>query len=666
MSRRYIPVTLILLVSLAASACHSSSSGGGAPATTTGTTTVAKGPSLQLESTGGVAGDKIEASGSGFDDSSHVEIFLDSGNGMLLSAAEVSDGAFKLDLAIPVNAIPGLHTVIAKGVTEDDGGNKAASGEEASQSLIVALPDAPVGPYDRRIHLKNRVILTADELNPDFVEEIRNATSGTTHAIVQLESLPRNFRRVQDDDGVYRALPANDLGTLKELGIEILEYLGAVDGIGTAYVAAIASSVAIDDERFGDMVRALVRLEPDDKVQPALLQALPLPEPDEPVEGGDGIVDVAQGGAGGAADPMDEDELPRDALVQFHADVTAAAAESTLADAEVDATGRAPSLWEVSATPTQLRALIEQDEVQFVELAPEGFLPTVDEARAASEVDAVHVGIGPDGMPVGLSGAGIRIGIMDNGIDSSHGDLVGKILQGLAPETDHGTQVAGVAVGTGARSDGSDDEGQPNGEDTAQWRGVAPRSNIAAFGGAYGKAEVYDDAINGLGVDVTNHSYVLQVQGFYGADVASVDGIAREDGVRIPGRPSVWAAGNNASISTRDCSGVEMEAPVVTGVVALMLEQYAETYDVNIDPPLTSMVKAVLVQTGRRATDWSMRVRLSKRSPTAKSSRASSVSRTRSMSTPSRPFPVRRSCESRSRGTTGLVNCLAPRSHPSW
>lgn len=82
------------------------------------------------------------------------------------------------------------------------------------------------------------------------------------------------------------------------------------------------------------------------------------------------------------------------------------------------------------------------------------------------------------GVPVaraeGLDGAGMRVAVLDTGIDATHPDLAGKIVasQNFAdpgqPVTDrvgHGTHVASTIVGTGAASDG-------------RYEGVAPAAQL--------------------------------------------------------------------------------------------------------------------------------------------------------------------------------------------
>jgi uncharacterized repeat protein (TIGR01451 family) len=539
---------------------------------------------------------------------------------------------------------------------------------DASQLLrgIVQLPTRPRpgdnGTYDRNIYLERR-ILRDPGVDRAFLREIK-ASSQPVHGIVQLHTLPR----------------PGDIEDVEELGINLLGYLSGKTGFGTAYLASISPQVGSQDPKFGELVRGLQRLQPGDK------KSVSLPAP--------------------SSEPMDVGIL-------FFSDVSAAEAAEVLENVGVNATRNGNSnLYEGSATGPQIEALAEEDDVQWVEPVQEA-LPTLDVVRATHNVDPVQQLNTTTGTYAGLSGQGVQIAIMDTGVDTSHNDFAGRFVRSQDDSGDHGTFVAGAAAGSGFQSDKNDNAGNPNGGTPFQWRGMAPRSGIAAYAQVNNNPAVFSDAINVRGVDVSNHSYVMDDQGHYNANIATFDQIIRGDSPGVPARPAVSTAANNGNVFPRDCDGdgnpdgsfpqypfpavppggpcptayqagyfsvlaptknsvnvasiipgsllhtpsssmgptmdgrlkpeisaigatmqstcadtsltpqglgcdggpnpgpgngyrgfggTSAAAPVIAGIMALMLEQYANTFGVNLDvaPPLPSTSKAILIQT---ATD---------------------------------------------------------------
>ncbi|GAB3451834.1 S8 family serine peptidase [Actinophytocola sediminis] len=106
--------------------------------------------------------------------------------------------------------------------------------------------------------------------------------------------------------------------------------------------------------------------------------------------------------------------------------------------------------------------------------------------RATLDQSVPQVGA-PTAWERGLTGAGVRVAVLDTGIDTDHPDLTGKAVLskdftdsgGVEDGHGHGTHVASIITGTGAASDG-------------KYRGVAPDVDLAV-------GKVLDDS--GWGTD---------------------------------------------------------------------------------------------------------------------------------------------------------------------
>lgn len=93
--------------------------------------------------------------------------------------------------------------------------------------------------------------------------------------------------------------------------------------------------------------------------------------------------------------------------------------------------------------------------------------------KASLDVSVPAVGA-PAAWSAGLTGRGVKIGVVDTGIDRDHPDFAGRIAasQSFVPgsssamdDNGHGTHVASIAAGSGAASDG-------------KYRGVAPDAEL--------------------------------------------------------------------------------------------------------------------------------------------------------------------------------------------
>ncbi len=113
----------------------------------------------------------------------------------------------------------------------------------------------------------------------------------------------------------------------------------------------------------------------------------------------------------------------------------------------------------LSIPSSAVNALAERDEVEMI---------WYDEpVHTMLDVSVPLIGA-PSVWQAGFTGKGIRVGVVDTGIDPNHLDFAGRIAQmkdftgeGPVDNNGHGTHVAGIIGGTGAASDG-------------RYKGVAP------------------------------------------------------------------------------------------------------------------------------------------------------------------------------------------------
>ncbi|HEY1402887.1 MAG TPA: S8 family serine peptidase, partial [Pyrinomonadaceae bacterium] len=147
----------------------------------------------------------------------------------------------------------------------------------------------------------------------------------------------------------------------------------------------------------------------------------------------------------------------------------------------------------ISATPDQIIALSHFPNVRSIygnrtlQLTADPAQGLTGVERARRDADLVHNNAGTP-----LSGRGVTVAVLDTGLDSTHADLAGRVAQNVKladlqsasvgfnyplnvenlPNTDqvygHGTFVAGVIGGSGARSGG-------------QYTGVAPGARIVGM-----------------------------------------------------------------------------------------------------------------------------------------------------------------------------------------
>ena len=243
-------------------------------------------------------------------------------------------------------------------------------------------------------------------------------------------------------------------------------------------------------------------------------------------------------------------------LVQFFSDATVDEARSGLESLGLEGQRHGPQSRSLVVAINRIGEIAELDAVQWIEQGPIPFLALNETGRRRSDSNEPQAADLSSPRPVyQVGGRGVRIGISDTGVDDNHDDFASvtaaggagalRVYKRKADPRGHGTHVASIAAGNGLNS-------VANGLPAFHRRGHAPTAQIGAYPGFWSTIESYHNATVNDETDVMNHSYV---QSWYGYDsvAAGIDSIVRGDemymGDAIPGRPHVWAAGNNGLVA---------------------------------------------------------------------------------------------------------------------
>lgn len=336
-------------------------------------------------------------------------------------------------------------------------------------------------------------------------------------------------------------------------GMTLLSYLG-----GNNWIAAVDANAGANAIAATPALVNLRELEPQWKLETTLAQGNP-PEWT--------ILD--------AHTDADEIEIPRVAdeklgdhlvavYINFHADVSLSrTGRAILDDLKIESRSFIDSTNMVVAHArlSQIRELVQRDEVMWVEPAEPAWTDLNNSNRLRTQVDQLEV------APYGLTGAGVNVMVYDGGtIRASHeffrGDSGQRVTIGDTDGvSDHATHVAGTVAG----------RGQANGNH----KGMAPDAHILSYGfevpGGLQDGFLYTDpgdlnadyseAINTFGAHLSNNSigsntapngFPCVWEGNYGNTAALIDTIARGS----LGRKMiiVWAAGNERQ-GTGRCNG---------------------------------------------------------------------------------------------------------------
>ncbi len=507
--------------------------------------------------------------------------------------------------------------------------------------LTLPVDDVLQAQFDKqKVSLRSGDFLPSTKLQDKFFNALPAAENGGLHGMIVL----------------HRAITCDEIDLLERKGVLRQSFLNKRHSIGL-----IQRGVDLKDPEIARIVKWVLPLEPEDKIEPDLLL------------GNYSAFEVYQDGAPLGINTALNPDGTLKLLVQFYPDIHLKTIEKLLGTFAEKASPKSDHLWEVVLKATALVPLATNDAVEWIESGEPPRLLENATTRNTINVNAVQnatVNAGANTITyAGLSGNNITIGIDDAGVDEAHPDL--NVVRNVSGGTTgnnciafHGSHVAGIAAGSGVQS--------ANAGGTAfQWRGMAPRSGIVDWGTLVHAGNTLD-AITNDSMDVVNHSHALQTDGDYSSNNRLIDQMVRggavSSGTIVPRIGRTFSAGNaggnsaqfgnqfgyfattkqmknavvvgnwnagtnrlatgssmgpaydgrilpdvvapgsgitstNANLGYSVCGGTSMASPVVAGLHALLLEGWDTTYSapigVSIDtnPPLPSTLRAILIHT---------------------------------------------------------------------
>jgi subtilisin-like proprotein convertase family protein len=237
---------------------------------------------------------------------------------------------------------------------------------------------------------------------------------------------------------------------------------------------------------------------------------------------------------------------------------------------EVSQSERSPfgELLTVKGPSQAIAALAQEPTVQAIENAPERMLLT-DLAR-------VRVGVSSNsfvpGNWLGLTGSNVVIGLNDTGVQASHPDLTGRVIDSgfldarggsiLSDYDGHGTHVAGIMITTGASFPGGTNA--LGSLTNANYRGMAPGASVYPLpvdpiSGSFRTDTFLQEATARTNIFISNNSWGYRGSRDYTSSSASFDAATRDSLPEKPGSQGVlyvFAAGDGGNGSASGSTGV--------------------------------------------------------------------------------------------------------------
>ncbi len=310
------------------------------------------------------------------------------------------------------------------------------------------------------------------------------------HVILQLEAVPTPEQKT----------------ALARRQVKLLAYIPKLSWLASLPLGEAESVAAIP------AVRALAKIEPEDKIDPILR------------EQGVNSYSRADGGMGRLIAAFFED-----------ADLQAGVEAITRLGGRILEHRDADHRMVLLLSEDRIHDLASHDGVKWIDQ----HYPSTDlndGVRAATNGELVQA------LPYRLSGAGVIVGQWESGHpDANHVDLTGRVanIDGHGKAGDHATLVAGTILGDGSLLS------------SRRYRGMAPAATLVSFRAWDNAAELveqYEQAIGLYGIDISNNSWGKVEWHAYKDYCAALDDIVR-GGL---GKPVsiVYAAGNEGDWAT--------------------------------------------------------------------------------------------------------------------